>query len=631
MLLPLCSSMQPTIRAILSSTLACGLAFAGAFPAIGQNAPLGIAPDLNRPAAATPSATNPASLLQTLAADATPAVHLPATTLEVGRQLETEHRWQEAIQYYEKALKKDSGNKDLIERLQIARVHLDVTRRYSDRSFLDIVERSSPTEAMLVFNDVLAKLDAYYVEPIDYYKLALHGTAFLEVALTEGDFLDTHLRNGNRPAIEDFRRNVHRSVFGKRITNADELKATITHVCGMAQYQIGLSPTASIYEFIAGSVGMLDPYSAILTPGEYREIMSQIEGNLIGLGVELWAEGSELRIVDVFKGSPAFEAGLQSGHYILEVDGSSVLQIGAKKAADMLRGPEGSRVKLVISNGGDQNVAIEVQRKRVDIPSVSVAEMRDGDVGYVRITNFQKTTVSEVSRAMFQLSRQGMKSLVIDLRRNPGGLLESAVDLADEFLARGGIVSTRGRNGQENRNYTARVPGTWDIPLVVLIDGDSASASEIFAGAIRDHDRGYVVGQVSYGKGSVQGVFPNERGIGGLRLTVSKFYSPKGAPISARGITPHVVVPEEPAPAPQSLTLLRPAIDPASASAEPQRISPNAGEIPPAAPSLSARRTPYDPALANPHPVGNADRTLAKGLEIAREMTTQTLVSKTGR
>lgn len=609
MVLPLRFSMHPSHRASLLRLCAGCLLSASSLLGLQQFA-------LGQPASAQPAAPQAATVpiaLPTLRA-------LPATTLEVGRQLEQEHRWQEAIQYYEKALKQDARNKELLERLQISRVHMDVTRRYSDRSFMEVVERSSASEAVEVLSEVLAKLDAYYVEPIDYTKLALHGTAYLEVALTERDFLDAHLRNANMQAVESFRKNVHRSVFGKRIQTSEELKATIAQICGTAQHEIGLNPTASIYEYIAGSVGMLDPYSAILTPGEYREIMSQIEGNLIGLGVELWAEGMELRIVDVFKGSPAFEAGLQPGHYILEVDGASVVQIGAKKAADLLRGPEGSKVQLVISSGSDQNVAIEIHRKRVEIPSVTVAELRDGDVGYLRVTNFQKTTVSEVSRAMFQLHREGMKSLVIDLRRNPGGLLESAVDLADEFLTRGGIVSTRGRNGQENRNYTARVPGTWDIPLVVLIDGDSASASEIFAGAIRDHDRGYVVGQVSYGKGSVQGVFPNERGIGGLRLTVSKFYSPSGAAISARGITPHVIVPEDPAPAPISLLSLKPATE---TPAEPTKLvastQGNTAAVPPPA-SLTARRPNFDPALANPNPTGPNDRTLAKGIELAKDL-----------
>jgi carboxyl-terminal processing protease len=566
--------MLLSLRTITCCLLALAIGVVGAIPATGQGMPL----------------------------DSGTEVREDVSVLQVGRQLESEHRWHEAIQYYEKAIKRDAGNRQISERLQVARVHFDVVRRYSDRSFIDTVKRSNPADALDVYGEVLAKLEAYYVEPIDYAKLALFGTACLEVALTEPDFINAYLPNARRENLETFRQKIHQSVIGRRIASINDLRSVASNIAAQAQSQIGLPPSATLYEFVAGAVCMLDPYSAFLTPGEYREIMSQIEGNLIGLGVELWAEGSELRIVDVFKGSPAYDAGLQAGHYILEVDGNSVLQVGAKKAADMLRGPEGSRVQLVISNGGDQSVALEIVRKRVEIPSVSIAEMREDGVGYVRITNFQKTTVNEVSRAMFQLSREGMKSLVIDLRRNPGGLLESAVELADEFLPNGGIVSTRGRNGDENKNYAAKLQGTWDIPLVVLIDGDSASASEIFAGAIRDHNRGYVVGQVSYGKGSVQGVFHNDRGNGGLRLTVSKFYSPSGMAISAKGIVPHILVPEEPTISPQNLVSLRPTIDGGN---------------------LVAQRPNIDASNTLSTPTTTRDATLEKGLQVALEMLQQ--------
>lgn len=571
----------------------CCLAWMCSNSAIAQTT---VAPNLT-----AKSATEPAGTLQ---AD---------EVLRVGKALEQQKRWQEAIQHYEKSLKSLPLNKQITERMQISCVHLDVTRRYADRSFIESVERSTPAQALEVYQDVVSKLETYYVDTVDYSKLALYGTAFLEVALTERDFLQKHLSKTPSASTENFRRNVHRLVFGKRVSNSSELKGLVQLVASEAQVQIGLNPTATIFEFISGSVGLLDPYSSILTPGEYREIMSQIEGNLIGLGVELWAEGVELRIVDVFKGSPAAEAGLLPGHYILEVDGQSVVSVGAKRAADMLRGPENSRVKLVISSGGDQSVAIEVVRKRVEIPSVALSQMQDGQVGYIRITNFQKTTVGEVSRAMFDLSSRGMKSLVIDLRRNPGGLLESAVELADYFLVRGGIVSTRGRNTAENRNYTAHAAGTWDVPLVVLIDGDSASASEIFAGAIRDHERGYIVGQISYGKGSVQGVFPSDRGIGGLRLTVSRFYSPSGTAISQRGITPHVMVPEDPPASPSTLVALKPPVESGLSGSESTSSGTETGT------NLTAQR-PVLQSAADPSPPGKPDRVLDKGLEIARQI-----------
>jgi len=572
--------------------------------ALSQNLPTSNTLPTSSPLATSSQVTVPATA-------ETPAALQPEEVLRVGKALEQQRRWQEAIQHYEKSLKLLPLNKQITERMQISRVHLDVTRRYADRSFIESVERSTPAQSLEVYQDVVSKLETYYVDSIDYYKLALYGTAFLEVALTERDFIQKHLPKTPAASIENFRRNVHRLVFGKKVGNANDLKNLALLVASEAQEQIGLMPTATIFEFISGSVGLLDPYSSILTPGEYREIMSQIEGNLIGLGVELWAEGNELRIVDVFKGSPAAQAGLLPGHYILEVDGQTIVSIGAKRAADMLRGPENSSVKLVISSGGDQSVAIDVVRRRVEIPSVSSAEMRNGQIGYIRITNFQKTTVNEVSRALFDLSSQGMKSLVIDLRRNPGGLLESAVELADYFIVRGGIVSTRGRNTSENRNYTAHAAGTWDMPLVVLIDAESASASEIFAGAIRDHDRGYIVGQISYGKGSVQGVFPSERGIGGLRLTVSRFYSPSGTAISQRGITPHVMVPEEPDATPTTLVALKPPVE--SVPSEGIAGSTETGA------NLTAQRPVLQPA-SEPAAAGKPDRVLEKGLEIAGQI-----------
>ena len=607
--LVLTSRMLHHLRPLIYAASCC-LAWMCSGWALSQNLPTSDALPASSPLPAS-NPLAPSSQATVPAMAETPASLQPEEVLRVGKALEQQRRWQEAIQHYEKSLKLLPLNKQITERMQISRVHLDVTRRYADRSFIESVERSTPAQSIEVYQDVVSKLETYYVDSIDYYKLALYGTAFLEVALTEREFIQKHLSKTPAASIENFRRNVHRLVFGKKVGNANELKNLALLVASEAQEQIGLMPTATLFEFISGSVGLLDPYSSILTPGEYREIMSQIEGNLIGLGVELWAEGNELRIVDVFKGSPAAQAGLLPGHYILEVDGQTIVSIGAKRAADMLRGPENSSVKLVISSGGDQSVAIDVVRRRVEIPSVSSAEMRNGQIGYIRITNFQKTTVNEVSRALFDLSSQGMKSLVIDLRRNPGGLLESAVELADYFIVRGGIVSTRGRNTSENRNYTAHAAGTWDMPLVVLIDAESASASEIFAGAIRDHDRGYIVGQISYGKGSVQGVFPSERGIGGLRLTVSRFYSPSGTAISQRGITPHVMVPEETDATPTTLVALKPPVE--SLPSEGIVGGTETGG------NLTAQRPVLQPA-SEPAVAGKPDRVLEKGLEIAGQI-----------
>jgi carboxyl-terminal processing protease len=185
-----------------------------------------------------------------------------------------------------------------------------------------------------------------------------------------------------------------------------------------------------------------------------------------------------------------------------------------------------------------------VRREHVEIPSVVDDAILDPAMGiaYLKLNCFQKTTVRDLDAALWRLHRAGMKSLIIDLQGNPGGLLTSSVEIVDKFVSEGTIVSTRGRNPHEDFTYAAHRAGTWRVPLIVLIDGDSASASEIFAGAIRDHRRGTIVGTKSYGKGSVQGIFPLNFGRSGLRLTTAKFYSPKGHPFVKVGVQPDVLV-----------------------------------------------------------------------------------------
>ena len=241
---------------------------------------------------------------------------------------------------------------------------------------------------------------------------------------------------------------------------------------------------------------------------------------------------------------PASQQSIRKGDKIVSVANKPVTELGGEKAADMLRGEQGSQILIGLENPEGQMRNITITRQHVEIPSVQSVEIIDTEnaTGYLKLTSFQKTTTKDLDLALWQLHRQGMKRLIVDVRGNPGGLLDSAVEVSNRFIQRGRIVLTRGRNPVENSDRSAEFNGTWHVPLVVLVDENSASASEIFAGAIQDHKRGEIVGTQSYGKGSVQGIFALNSAQGGVRLTTAKFFTPSGRKISHNGVIPSVQV-----------------------------------------------------------------------------------------
>jgi len=478
-------------------------------------------------------------------------VSLPAAStasvdvvLQRGQDLELQKRWGEALAHYEEGLRSFPGVSTLERRFDLAKIHLDVDRRYADRSFKQTVGSMSEQSALDLYSEVLLKIDAHYVEQPGWSKLIGRGTQSLKVALLEPSVLERY------PAltpsrVQSFLAELDSFLAGRQISDRHSARDAVAQVARFAQKQIGLPPAAVVLEYVAAAVGGLDDYSSFLTRDQLDEVYSQIEGNFVGLGIELKSNAGELLIVKVITGSPAQRAGLRGGDRIMAVDGRTTADLSTDGAADLLQGPEGSTVSVAIQSA-DQSASrlVSVRREHVEIPSVDEVKIADraAGVGYIRINCFQKTTTRDVDTALWKLHKEGMRSLVLDLRGNPGGLLTAAVELVDKFVERGTIVSTRGRNRQEDFNYAAHKPGTWRVPLVVLIDGDSASASEIFAGAIRDHRRGAIVGVKSYGKGSVQGIFPLNQAGAGVRLTTAMFYSPSGQRISKVGVSPDLEI-----------------------------------------------------------------------------------------
>ena len=467
-----------------------------------------------------------------------------ADTIERGKELEKGGQWADALSLYQQAIKTFPNNTKLVEKRTIARIHYDLQRRYSDKSFRRTLASSSTTESLNVYSEVLLKIQSYYVDQPEWARLASFGLHSLEVALRSPEFRNINIPNKSEQDIRSAITKVRQEMNGKTIGSRHDAYMVASTVAERMQKFIGLPSQSTVYEFTNGAIAALDPYSAFMSDSQYGEAMSQIEGNFVGLGVELRTHEDHLEIVSVIPGGPAHVGNVAADDKIVAVDGRSVVDTGSEKAADMLRGIENSYVSITVERDGMKTQAVRLQRRRVDIPSIEESRIVDDEskIGYIRLTNFQKKTLRDFDAALWKLHSQGMQSLIVDVRGNPGGLLSASVDVANRFVSNGVIVSTKGRNPIEDYTHKADYNNTWRVPLVVLIDENSASASEIFAAAIRDHKRGTIVGNQSFGKGSVQGIFPLNVAGGGVRLTTAKFYSPHGKAISEIGVKPDVDV-----------------------------------------------------------------------------------------
>ncbi|MDZ4659363.1 MAG: S41 family peptidase [Bythopirellula sp.] len=466
------------------------------------------------------------------------------TVLDKGRQLEATNRWGEALSHYEEALRDYRGNETLEQRHDLAKLHYSVERRYHDQSFLQSITALDRNQALSLYTELLQKTNTHYVAEPPWRKLGVRGASAMDLALTDKNFIAANRLQLSSDQLAQVRKEIYQLLSQRTLQSSRDLITFAGDVGRLVEVRAGLPATATILEFVTAAAEGLDDYSSFLTADQLREVYSQIEGNFVGLGVELKAENGALLIVHVIPGSPAERAGILAQDRIVAVDGKSTAELSTDEAASMLTGAEGTYVRVTVYSPSTEPRVLNIRREHVDVPSLEDPKIVDSDFGiaYLKIPAFQKTTARDLETALWDLHRQGMRSLVLDLRGNPGGLLTASVEVADKFLTEGNIVSTRGRSPQEDFNYQAHYGGTWRVPLVVLIDGDSASASEIFAGAIKDNNRGTIVGSTSFGKGSVQGIFPLGFAGAGIRLTTAKFYSPSGTPISHRGVEPHEMV-----------------------------------------------------------------------------------------
>ncbi|MBR0647981.1 S41 family peptidase [Roseomonas hellenica] len=312
-----------------------------------------------------------------------------------------------------------------------------------------------------------------------------------------------------------------------------------------AEYVEPVNDRDVIENAIQGMLAGLDPHSSYMNPRSFRDMQVQTRGEFGGLGIEVTQENGYVKVISPIDDTPAARAGVRPGDLITHLNGQSTQGLSLQDAVDQMRGERGSTIRITIRREGtDRPIELAITRDVIR-PQVARFRLEGNDIGYVRLTSFNEQTETALRRAISTMRTQAggnLRGIILDLRNNPGGLLDQAVQVSDDFLEQGEIVSTRARRAEDAQRWNAR-PGdiAQGLPMVVLINGGSASASEIVAGALQDHRRAYVLGSRSFGKGSVQTVMPIP-GNGAIRLTTARYYTPSGRSIQATGIDPDVEV-----------------------------------------------------------------------------------------
>jgi len=374
---------------------------------------------------------------------------------------------------------------------------------------------------------------------------------------------------------------------------------------------------------INGMLSSLDPHSSYLDPESFADMQVQTKGEFGGLGIEVTMENGVVKVVSPIDDTPAAKAGIQPGDFITHIDGESVIGLNLSDAVDKMRGPIDSDVKLTIVRGTAD--PFDVTLKRAVIKIQSVRSHLEGNVGYVRITSFSEQTDLGLRNAVEDLKKQAgdkLVGLVLDLRNNPGGLLDQAIAVSDDFIEQGEIVSTRGRDPKAGQRFNAE-PGdlTNGLPMVVIINSGSASASEIVAGALQDHHRAILLGTTSFGKGSVQTIIPLP-GHGAIRLTTARYYTPSGRSIQGSGIVPDIEVkqahlqPVEEQPE-RHESDLRGALD-NDTQQKPADTGGTTAPAPAPAPDATNPTPPADAAATTPPPAAEEDYQLSRALDLLR-------------
>jgi carboxyl-terminal processing protease len=477
---------------------------------------------------------------------------------------EKRHDWLEACRCYDKSLRKDRNQPEVRDAYQRCLRRLYLVRRCQDRVYKEAVAKLTPSEALEVYDQVLVIVGAAYVDAskTDINTLFKQGVQELRYDFDEAVFVQEYLPGAQPLAVARFRKvldgwGTHKV---KSRTEAREEVLALIQAARRAELDVKALAVAVGLEFASGACNALDEYTLFLTPGYYNDVQAALQGKYVSIGVDLGAsEDQRVEIIRIYPKSPAQEAGLGEHDRIVRIDHDAALS--PETAAEKLRGEAGSMVEVEVQTPGQMTShVVRLQRRPVCLPSVMQpalmalpTEMGTITVGLLQINHFQDSTVQDVKEALAQLQSAGVKGLLLDLRGNPGGAFKAGVQVAELFLSEGVIVYAESPLDEYNRPFKVTARNPVQIPMVVLVDRDTASAAEVVAGALKEHRQGntLIVGQTTFGKGSIQGVIPLDKAPldktpGGIRITVAKLFSPgKHLPYSGHGVTPDIVVEQE--------------------------------------------------------------------------------------
>lgn len=473
-----------------------------------------------------------------------------ASLFHQARTFEGQGEWDKACETYEEILRRDRGSVAARHQYRICLQRYWQFRRHRDDSYRQEVLSLDYGQALRLYAVIRDTLldSSLQKKKVDAAQMFAKGLAELDAALADPLFRQQYLPGARFEAIDDFRGVLRRKWGTARPAGRAQANKLVRDIALAAQNALDVHCTVVIMEFACGSCYALDEYTLYLTPNQLRELVDSLRGEFASVGLLLALQDGRLVVQQVAPYSPAAQVmpPLIRDDQVLAIDRKPVAGMSLEAAQTLLDGPVGTMVELEVFSPQAGVRTLSLRRRATFLPSVRY-QMQSDLIGYVHLSCFQDTTVSELDQALAGLAKADMKALILDLRGNSGGLFDAAIDSARRFLAQGIVTSIECTDSRLNTVYHARNPQACTFPLVVLVDGQTASAAEVLAGALKENKRARLLGATTFGKGCTQCLvkLPGAAGgvpTGGLRLTVARFHSPSGRPYTGKGVVPDVIV-----------------------------------------------------------------------------------------